>query len=79
VERQESIVVPISKEGDKTDCSNYRRISLLSTTYKILSYILLSSLTPHAEKITGYHQCGFRRNRSVTDHISCIRHIFEIK
>jgi hypothetical protein len=43
---KESIVVPIRKKGDRTDCSNYGGISLLSTSYKILSTILLARLTP---------------------------------
>jgi hypothetical protein len=70
---KESIVVPIHKKGDKTDCSNYRGISLLSTSYKILSNILLARLTPYADEIMGDHQCGFRRNRSTTDQIFYIR------
>ena len=76
---KESITVPISKQGDKTDCSNYTGISLLPTTYTILSNILLSRLTPYAEEIIGDHQCGFRRNRPSTDHIFCIRQILENK
>jgi len=46
---KESIIVPICKRGDKTHYSNYSGISLLPTTYKILSNILLSRLTPCAE------------------------------
>jgi len=76
-EWNESIIVPIYKKGDKTDCNNYRSISLLPTTYKILSNILLSRLIPYAEEIMGDHQCGFRRNRSTTDHIFCNRQILE--
>jgi hypothetical protein len=70
---KESINVPIHKKGDKTDCNNYRGISLLSTSYKLLSNILLSRLVPYTDEIIGVHQCGFRRNRSTTDQIFCIR------
>ena len=78
-EWKESIIVPIYKKGDKTDCNNYRAISLLPTTYKVLSNILLSRLIPYAEEVTGDHQCGFQRNRSTTDHIFCIHQILEKK
>ena len=54
-----SIIVLIHKKGDKTNCNNYRGISLLPTTYKILSNILLSRLIPYAEEVIGDHQCGF--------------------
>jgi hypothetical protein len=30
-------------------------------------------------EIIGDHQCGFRRNRSTTDHTLCIRQILEKK
>jgi hypothetical protein len=46
-QRKESIIVPIQKKGNKTDCSNYHRISLLSTSYKMLLNILLSGLRPY--------------------------------
>ena len=78
-EWKESIIVPIYKKGDKRDCSNYRSMSVLQTTYKLVSSILFSRLTPHAEEIIGDHQCGFRRNRSASYHIFCIRQILEKK
>jgi len=78
-EWKESIIVPIHKQGDKTDRNNYRSISLLSTTYKILYNILLSKLNPYVREIIGDHQCGFRRNRSTIDHIFRIRQILEKK
>jgi hypothetical protein len=56
-EWKESIIV--HKKGDKRDRNNYRGISLLPTTYKILTNILLSRLIPYAEEVIGYHQCGF--------------------
>jgi hypothetical protein len=35
-----------------------------STSYKMLSHILLSRLSLYIDEIIGDHQCGFRRNRS---------------
>jgi hypothetical protein len=34
---KESITVPAHKKGDETDCNNYCVISLLSTSYTIVS------------------------------------------
>jgi hypothetical protein len=76
---KESIIVPIHRNGDKTYCNNYPGISLLSTSYNILSNILLSSLSPYIDEIIRDHQCGFQRNRSTTDKIFCIRQILEKK
>jgi hypothetical protein len=70
---KDSIIVPIHKICDKTDHNNYCGISLLSTSYKILSNILLSILIPYIDEIIWDHQC----NRSTTDQIFCIRQILE--
>ena len=58
-EWKESIIVSIYKKGNEADCNNYRGILLLPTTYKILSNIPQSRLTPYAQENIGYHQCGF--------------------
>jgi len=67
-----TVIVLIYMKGD---CSNFQGISILSSTNGIFSNTVLLHLTPHAEEITGGHQCGFRLNRSNTDHVICIRQI----
>jgi len=76
---KKSVIVPIFKRDGKTDYSIYWGMSLLLTTYKILSIIPLSRLTPYVEEITGNRLFRFRRNRSMTDHIFCICKILEKK
>jgi hypothetical protein len=56
---KESIIIFIHKKEEKTDSSNYRGISLLSMSYKILSNILVSRPIPYGGEITGDHQCEF--------------------
>jgi hypothetical protein len=69
-----SITGPVHKKGDKTDCHNYRGISLIPISCRILSNILLSRLVPYIGEIIGDHQCG-----STADQIFCIRQIMEKK
>jgi hypothetical protein len=76
---KEPIEVPIHKKGDKTDCSNYRNISLLSTSYEILSNVLLARLTPYVDEIIEDNQCGFWHSRSMTDQIFYIWQLLENK
>jgi hypothetical protein len=77
---KESIIVLIYKKNGKTDLNNYHGISsLLSASYKILSNILLSILSPYVDEIIRDHHCRFQHNRSTTDQIFCIRHIVEKK
>jgi hypothetical protein len=65
----ESIIVPTHKRSDKSDCNNYHGISVLSTSYRILSNTLLSKLSAYIDEIIVNYQCGFRRNRPTTDQI----------
>jgi hypothetical protein len=74
---KQSIIIPIHKKGDETDCNNYQGNSLLSTAYNILSIILLTRLTPYFNEVIGNHQCGFHHNRSTMDQIFYIRHILD--
>jgi hypothetical protein len=74
---KECIIVPIHKKGDKIDCNFYHSISLLSTSYKMLSNIPLSKLSQYIDEIIWDNQCGFQCNRSTVYQIFCIRQILE--
>jgi hypothetical protein len=53
------VVVPVSKKGTETDCCNSHWIALLSISYEILSYILLSVLSPYMDAVNGDNHCWF--------------------
>ena len=66
------------QKGDRTECGNYRGISLLSAAGKIFARILLNRLSSHiTPEVVPETQCGFRSNRSTVDMIFCLRQLQE--
>ena len=76
---RDAVIVSLYKnKGEKSDCSNYRGVTLLSTAGKILARVLLDRLIPAiAEEVLPESQCGFRANRGTTDMIFVLRQIQE--
>ena len=62
-------VIPIHKRGDKSECDNYRPISLISKISKLIEKTVHERLYSFLEKeqILFERQFGFRNNRSTTD------------
>ena len=76
-EFKDAMIVTIFKKGDRTQCGNYRGISLLSTAGKVLAKILLARLQQVASKILPESQSGFRARRSTIDPIFTLRQLQE--
>ena len=77
-EWKDADIITIYKKGDRTDCGNYRGISLLAAIGKIFARVLLQRLSNQvAEAILPETQCGFRPNRSTTDMVFAARQIQE--
>ena len=73
---KDASIVTIYKKGDRTDCGNYRGISLLSIAGKIFARILLNRLSIHT-KGSSRDSVSFRGNRSTVDMIFCLRQLQE--
>src|SRR3984885_1473970 len=74
---RKAIIVPIHKKKDKTDCKNYRGISLLSTPGKVYTRILQQRLRRYIEEIVSEEQAEFRRGIETIDQKFVIRQLAE--
>lgn len=75
--RDASIVTIYKNKGDRSDCNNYRGISLLSIVGKVYARVLLNRLQLLADRVYPESQCGFRTGRSTTDMIFSLRQLQE--
>ena len=63
------VITLYKNKGDRSDCNNYRGISLLSVVGKVFARVLLKRLQVLADAVYPESQCGFRRDRSTIDMI----------
>ena len=72
-----SILVPIPKKGDLSQCSNYRTISLINHTGKVFLTVLLNRLKSQLDPYLSEEQAGFRKDRSTIHQILTLRLLAE--
>ena len=75
-----AVITVLHKKDDKTECGNYRGISLVSHAGKVLLKMVARRLSAYCEAkgVLSQEQCGFRPNRSTTDMMFVVRRPQEI-
>ena len=75
-----SVFIPISKQGNAKECSNYRTIALISHASKVMLKILQARLQRYTNRECLDVQAGFRKGRGTRDQIANIRlHLLKSK
>lgn len=76
---KDAIIIVLHKKGVKTDCNNYRGISLMSHVGKVLAKVIGMRLNSYFESlgVIPEEQSGFRENRACRDMIFAIRRLQE--
>ena len=63
----QSLIITLPKKGNLQLCQNYRTISLISHSSKVMLKVILNRLKPHAEEIIAEEQAGLRAERRTTE------------
>ena len=74
---QTGVIIPIFKKGNRTQCTNYRKISLPSLPGKVYAKCLERKCREIVESKLEDGQCGFRPGRGTTNQIFTLKQIFE--
>ena len=77
IEWTRSLIIPLPKKGNLRQCQNYRTISLISHTSKIMLRVILNRLKKEAEEHLAEEQAGFRAGRSTVEQIFNCRIMME--
>ena len=74
---RKTLIKLLYKKGDKSECRNYRSISLVSVGRKLLSNMTLFRLRHAVDRVLREEQCGFRKGRGCVDQVFTLRLIIE--
>ena len=79
-QRWRNAVIKVLHKKDRTECGNYRGISLVDPAGKILLKIIATRFSAYCEarNLLLEKQCGFRPHRSTTDRMFAIRRLQEL-
>jgi len=66
-------MIALKKKTKATKCSDYRTISLIAHTAKIITKILRGRIEKKIEDVLGEEQFGFRRGKGTRNAIGMIR------
>ena len=72
-----SLIITLPKKGNLQLCQNYRTISLISHSSKVMLKVILKRLKHQAEEIIAEEQAWFRAGRSTTEQIFNLRILCE--
>ena len=64
-----SVIIPIPKEGNTRECSNYHTIALTSHTSNVMLKILQARLQQYMNQELSDAQAEFRKGRGTRDQI----------
>ena len=74
---RKTLIKPLHKKSDKSECRNYRGISLVFVGSKLLSNKMLFRLRDAADKVLREEHCGFRKGRGCVNQIFTLRLIIK--
>ena len=74
---KDAVITVLHKKGNKTECGNYRGISIMSHAGKVLLRVVARRFSAYceAERLLPEEQCGFRPHRSTMDMMFVVRRI----
>jgi hypothetical protein len=76
-EWKKGILIKIPKKGNLSECNNWRGITLLSISSKIMTIVILNRIREKIDQRLKKEQAGFRKNHSCVDLINTLGIIIE--